>query len=179
MKDWNVVVTVPEHTYNKSRAFLRRLGDVDATGFYNVLIMDVPDVAWLLDKVAERIGANPATGEMISHLAPAQQAFDFHSPEEFEEQVTRAVETWLPKLAGRSFHVRMHRRGFKGRLDSRHEERRLGAHLVDELNKRGTPATVKFEDADVVIAVETVHHRAGVSLWTREDLQRFPFLDPE
>lgn len=179
MKDWNVVVTVPEHVYNKSRAFLRQLGDVDATGFYNVLTMDVPDIEWFLNKLADRIEARPAAAELISHLAPAQQSFDFHSPEEFEGQVARTAKAWLADLAGRSFHVRMHRRGFKGRLDSRHEEQLLGGYLMDELQARGTPATIEFEDPDAVIAVDTVHHRAGMSLWTREDLQRFPFLDPE
>lgn len=179
MKEWNVVVTVPEHAYNQSRAFLRQLGDVDATGFYNVLTMDVPDIGWFLDKLADRIEARPAAAELISHLAPAQQAFDFHSPEEFEVQVVRTAKVWLPELAGRRFHVRMHRRGFKGSLDSRHEEQLLGGWLMDELAARGTPAAIDFDDPDAVIAVDTVHHRVGMALWTREDLQRFPFLDPE
>lgn len=179
MKDWNVVVTVPEHVYNKSRGFLRQLGDVDRTGFYNVLTMEVPDIAWFLGKLADRIGASPDAAELISHLSPAQQTFDFDRPEEFEEQITRTAKTWLPELAGRSFHVRMHRRGFKGRLDSRREEQLLGRYLMDELQARGTPATIDFEDPDVVIAVDTVHHRAGMSLWTREDLERYPWLDPE
>ena len=179
MQDWNVVVTVPEHAYNKSRAFLRQLADVDATGFYNVLIMDVADVKWFLQKLAERMEAKPALAELISHLAPAQQTFDFHSPEEFEEQIVRAAQVWLPDLAGHGFHVRMHRRGFKGKLDSRHQEQRLGGYLMAELEARGTPAAIEFEDPDFVVAVDTVHHRAGISLWTREDLQRFPFLDPD
>lgn len=179
MKDWNVVVTVPEHVYNKSKAFLRQLGDVAGTGFYNVLTMEVLDIKWFLDKLADRMEARPAAAELISHVAPAQQAFDFHTPEEFEEQVVRTAQAWLPELAGRSFHVRMHRRGFKGSLDSRHEEQRLGSYVMDQLDSRGTPAAIDFDDPDAVIAVDTVHHRAGVSLWTREDLQRFPFLDPE
>jgi len=179
MKDWNVVVTVPEDSYNESRAFLRRLGDVEGTGFYNVLTMDVHDITWLMEKLADRIKDAPETAALISHLAPAQQTFDFNGPEEFEERLALTARTWLPDLAGRSFHVRMHRRGFKGRLDSRREEQRLGGHLMDELEARGTPATVDFDDPDAIIAVDTVHHRAGVSLWTREDLRRFPFLDPE
>jgi len=179
MKDWNVVVTVPEHVYQESKDFLRRLGDVAGTGFYNVLTMDVLDINWFLDKLSDRIEATPGASELVSHVAPAQQTFDFQSPEEFEERVIRATEAWLPDLAGRSFHVRMHRRGFKGRLDSRHEEQRLGGYLMDALRGRGTPASIEFEDPDLVIAVDTVHQRAGVSLWTREDLQRYPFLDPE
>ena len=179
MKDWNVVVTVPEHVYNESRSFLRQLGDVAGTGFYNVLTMDVLDINWFLTKLSDRIEASPNAAELVSHVAPAQQTFDFQSPKEFEEQVIHTAQAWLPDLAERSFHVRMHRRGFKGRLDSRHEEQRLGGYLMDALRARGTPATIEFEDPDVVIAVDTVNQRAGMSLWTREDLQRFPFLNPE
>lgn len=179
MKDWNVVVTVPEHVYNESRAFLRKLADVSGTGFYNVLTMDVPDIRWFLDRLADRIEAEPAAADLVSHVAPAQHVFDFHSPEEFEDQLISAASRWLPQLAGHSFHVRMHRRGMKGRLDSRQEEQMLGRWLMDELEFRGTPGRIDFEDPDMILAVDTVHQRAGVSLWTREDLQRFPFLDPE
>jgi len=179
MKDWNVVVTVPEHVYNESRDFLGQLGDVAGTGFYNVLTMDVHDIRWLMEKLADRMEADPVAAELISHVAPAQQTFDFHSPEEFEERLTRTAEVWLRELAGQSFHVRMNRRGFKGRLDSRREEQLLGGYLMDALEARGTPATIEFDDPDIIIAVDTVHHRAGMSLWTRDDLQRFPFLDPE
>lgn len=179
MKDWNVVVTVPEHVYNESRGFLRQLGDVAGTGFYNVLTMDVMDIQWFLDKLSDRIEDRPAAAELVSHVAPAQQSFEFHSPEEFEEELLRAAMPRLDELAGHSFHVRMHRRGFKGRLDSRREEQLLGAGLMDALQAQGTPATIDFDDPDVVVAVDTVHHRAGLSLWTRDELQRYPFLDPE
>lgn len=138
MKDWNVVVTVPEHTYNKSRAFLAQLGDVDRTGFYNVLTMDVPDIEWFLDNLADRMATRPDAAALISHVAPAQRTFKFQDARDFEEQATRTAADWLSELAGCSFHVRIH-----------------------------------------VIAVDTVHDRAGISLWTRDDLQRFPYLDPE
>ncbi len=73
----------------------------------------------------------------------------------------------------------MHRRGFKGTLHSHREEQLLGGYLMDELEARAMPATIRFEDPDAVIAVDTVDQRAGMSLWTREQLRRFPFLDPE
>jgi tRNA(Ser,Leu) C12 N-acetylase TAN1 len=40
----------------------------------------------------------------------------------------------------------------------------------------GTPARVTFEDPDFIVAVETVGQRAGMSLWSREELQRYPFV---
>jgi len=35
---------------------------------------------------------------------------------------------------------------------------------------------VAFDDADAVLAVDTVGDRAGMALWTRDDLRRYPFL---
>ncbi len=33
-----------------------------------------------------------------------------------------------------------------------------------------------FEDPDALVAIETVGQRAGVSVWTREELRRYPFI---
>jgi tRNA(Ser,Leu) C12 N-acetylase TAN1 len=35
---------------------------------------------------------------------------------------------------------------------------------------------VSFDNPDAIIAVETIGNQAGMSLWFREDLQRYPFL---
>jgi tRNA(Ser,Leu) C12 N-acetylase TAN1 len=35
---------------------------------------------------------------------------------------------------------------------------------------------VKFDDPDAIVMIETVGERAGVSVFTREDKQRCPFL---
>jgi tRNA(Ser,Leu) C12 N-acetylase TAN1 len=40
----------------------------------------------------------------------------------------------------------------------------------------GTPGSISFDDPDAIVAIESVGQRAGVSLWTREDLRRYPFL---
>ena len=43
----------------------------------------------------------------------------------------------------------------------------------------GNPGRVTLERLDVIIAIETVAHRAGLSFWTHEDLQRYPFVRVE
>ncbi len=35
---------------------------------------------------------------------------------------------------------------------------------------------VDFEDPDIVIDIETVGDRAGLSIWTRDQLSNFPFI---
>jgi tRNA(Ser,Leu) C12 N-acetylase TAN1 len=86
------------------------------------------------------------------------------------------VLKWVAQLAGKRFHVRMHRRGMKGRLSSQAEERHLSEVLLAALEEAGTPGRVAFEDPDAVVAVETVGAGAGLSLWSREALHQYPFL---
>ena len=40
----------------------------------------------------------------------------------------------------------------------------------------GTPGQISLYDADAVVLIETVGPRAGLALWTRADLARYPFL---
>ena len=61
-------------------------------------------------------------------------------------------------------------------LSSQPEERLLDEALLAALAEAGTPGRINFDDPDNVIQIETVGGRAGLSLWTREDRRRFPFL---
>ena len=56
------------------------------------------------------------------------------------------------------------------------EETFLDKVLIEALEKRGAAGTISFTDADAVISIETVGQRAGMSLFTREEFARFPFL---
>jgi tRNA(Ser,Leu) C12 N-acetylase TAN1 len=67
----------------------------------------------------------------------------------------------------------MRRRGFKGRMSSLEEERFLDEFLLDALKKTGSPGQIAFDNPDYVIAVETIGTGAGLSLWSREELQRY------
>jgi tRNA(Ser,Leu) C12 N-acetylase TAN1 len=82
----------------------------------------------------------------------------------------------LGELKGKRFHVRMHRRGFKGRLSSQHEEQFLDHHLLERLTQEAAPGGIDFNDPDVIIAVETLGQTAGLSFWTREQHQSFELL---
>lgn len=84
-----------------------------------------------------------------------------------------------PKLAGRTFHVRFHRRGARHDLTTPDVERSLDETLLEALRKAGAPGAVSFSDPDAVIAIDTIDDRAGVGLWTREDLARHRLLRPD
>ncbi len=176
MQDWNVVVSLHEHKYNQARRLLEQLGRVSRTAYFNVLVMKVDDTAALLETLRQMIAADPDILHVLARVMPVSKTFAFQNVEEFERQAREACLEWVPELAGKSFHVRMHRRGFKGQLSSKHEERFLDYVLMEALDNVGKPGRITFEDPDAIVALETVDCQAGLSLWTREDLQRYPFL---
>lgn len=171
--DWNVVVTLSEQGFRDAVRLLRKWGTVRRTGYYNVLAMKVEDPQTFLSDVTEALAANPGIRNFVSHVIPAQRTFDFATADEFEARAREVVLGWLPQLAGKSFHVRLHRRGLKGALSAHREEQVLAQVLF---SSREPPGAVDFDDPDMIIQIETIDGRAGLSLWSREERRRHPFL---
>ena len=176
MFNWNVVVNLREHGFRRAFRLLQGLGAVYTTDFLNVLVMKVSNIPRFLETLNVWVSDDPNLLQLLARVVPVTSTFSFQSPEEFETKAQEAVLYWLPQLAGKSFHVRMHRRGFKGRISSHDEERFLDHILLEELGKMGNPGRITFEDPDAIIVIETVGQQAGLSCWTREDLQRYPLL---
>lgn len=174
--DWNVIVSVREGGFGRARQLLREFGAVGPSGFLNVLVMRVDDPKRLLEGLAAALLQEPDAVGFLGRVVPVRSTFTFQSPEEFEARARDAALAFLPELAGKGFHVRMHRHGFRGRLFSQDEERRLGAVLQEAMEKAGAPGHVTFEDPDAILAVETLGNQAGLSVWTREQLRRYAFL---
>ncbi len=179
MKEWNIVITVFQDGFRCALRALRKLGEVDHGHYHNVLLMRVDDPMALLQAIEQQTVQEPALFDAISRVAPAMRTFEFHSAEEFKEKAKAAVLEWVPHLAGRSFHVRLHRRGFKHELESPEAEKYLGEALVDALAWQGTPGSISFSDPDVVISIDTIDQRAGLAVFTRADLAQHPLLRPD
>ncbi|HEU4382920.1 MAG TPA: THUMP domain-containing protein [Anaeromyxobacteraceae bacterium] len=178
MRDWNVLATAREGGFARARRLLAGLGEVAETRFYNVLLARVPDPRGLLSHLAEQAGADPASVAFLARVAPADRTFTFQTAGEFLDRAREAVLALAPSLAGRSFHVRLRRRGFRGALHAQEAEKALADAILEALQAGGRPGRVAFDDADAVVALETVGSQAGVALWTREDLARWPLLRP-
>jgi len=176
MLDWNVVVTTHEHRYRHAREFLAPLGELQDSGFYNVLLMRVEQPQAFLAELERQLQALPEAAPTLARVLPVTETFGYQTPQEFELKAAAAVRGWLEPLAGSRFHVRMHRRGFKGRLSSLEEEHLLDRLLQAALAEQGKEASIDFDDPDWILAVETVGQRAGLSLWGREQRQRYPLL---
>lgn len=176
MREWNVVVTVQEGGFAQARKLLEQFGEVEKTGFYNILVMRSAAPERVLEALEEGAGPDPEALAPLARVMPVFHTFTFQSPQEFETKSCEAVKGWVPQLAGKGFHVRMHRRGFKGKLSSMNEEHFLDGYLLQALERAGTTARITFDDPDAVIALETIGSQAGLSLWTREELRRHPLL---
>lgn len=177
--DWNVIVSVHQDGFRPAMRALRALGAVAHSHFHNVLLVKVDDPLALLDEVERRAGLDPRLAGAISRVAPAEQCFQFQSAAAFAAAATAVVLGWLPRLAGKSFHVRLHRRGLGEVLHSPDAERGVDDALLAALAQAGTPGRIDFSDPDAVIAIDTVDDRAGMALWRREDLARHPLLRPD
>lgn len=171
-----VVTVIDEEGYHLARSLLRRFGPVKTTDYFNVLVMKVADIDAFTRAIAVLFEETPGHLNAISRVVPAHAAFDYQSPAEFLEKGEETILGWSDRLADGSFYVRLHRRGFKGRIVSPEAERALDEALLDRLKERGHPGRIDFESPDFVIDIEMVGNRAGFSIWTSEELVRFSFL---
>jgi len=176
MIDWNVVISIREHCYPRMRKLLKSCGRVDHTDYYNVLALKVDDVQEFLDTLRQAAEQDPALSHCLARVIPATRSFAFQSAEEFEAHAKEAGSGFVPDLLGKTFYVRMHRRGFRRTLASQREERLLDDYLLEQLARTDAPGKIRFADPDAVIAIETIGPWAGLSLWKRDDRARYPFV---
>ena len=177
--NWNVVVCVYQNGFTRALHALQEFGAVERSPYYNVLQMKVEDPQALLAAIERRTEENPALYDAISRVAPAMREFEFHSAEEFKQNATAVLLEWSPRLAGRSFHVRLHRRGARHGLRTSEAERFLDDALLDATALAGVSGKISFTDPDAVIVIDTIDDRAGMGLWTREHLARHRLLRPD
>lgn len=176
MIDWNVVIKVHEHSFSRAYLLFEKFGTVYQSDFGDILLMKVDSITNFLETFKTRIIEDSSLAVVASRIVPVTSTFSFRSQEEFEAKAKEAVLSWLPKLEGKTICVRMHRKGMKDQINCEREENFLDLVILEELEKIGKPGQIDSVDPDVLIAVETVSNRAGLSYWTRQDLQNYPWL---
>ena len=176
MLDWNVLIDVREHSFSPAYLLLEKFGKVYQSDFENILLLKVVSIPQFMASFNQRLLENPSLKELYNRVVPITSSFSFQSSEEFETKAKEIVLGWMPMLAGKKFYVRMHRIGFKDRIDRHEEETFLDLVILQELERISKPGTIGGLDPDVIVAVETVSERAGLSCWTRQDLSTYPWL---
>jgi tRNA(Ser,Leu) C12 N-acetylase TAN1 len=179
VKDWNLIVTIYQQGFRRALHALQDVGPTDRSSYYNVLVMKVDDPLATLHSIERLTEERPALYDAIARVAPAMHTFEFQSAEDFREALKSALLDRLANLKGRSFHVRLHRRGSKLDLHRSEIERLLDEHILAATGEAGQPARISFADPDAVIVIDTIDDRAGIAIWTREDLARHRLLRPD
>lgn len=110
---WNVLVTLSEPTFRIARKLLSRWGTLRRTDYHNVEVMAVADPAAFVREFAAAVEQEPGILNAVSHVVPLEHAFTFKDAADFERRARELALSYLPKLAGKAFHVRLHRRGLK------------------------------------------------------------------
>jgi tRNA(Ser,Leu) C12 N-acetylase TAN1 len=174
--DWNVIVTLSEPTFRIARNLLARWGRLRRTDYHNVAVMTVRDTALFLQEFVAAVGESPGILNAMSRVVPFEHVFTFKDAAEFEAKSREIALSYAPRLAGKSFHVRLHRRGLKGIISTPGEERFLDDVLLGALAATGNPGRIRFDDPDYVLVIETIGGSGGIAVWTGEDLKRCPFL---
>lgn len=173
MRNWNVVVSVYREGFQRALKALRRPAPTGRSRYYNVLTMKADDPFALLTAIEKETDQSAALYDAISRVAPAARCFEFNSANDFVEKAK------YTGLAGRTFHVRLHRRGEKYDLGTQDAERLFDEAVLDATAKAGLPSRLSFADPDAVVAIDTIDDRAGIALWTREDLAWHRLLRPD
>lgn len=171
MRPWNVLATSLLGEEMIVYRELKRAADFRKCDFRDVFLGWTDD----LDTFLGTVLVNSRLREKIGKVVPIDRTFAFHA-DDFEKRLEAALPAYLPHLAGRSFHVRMERRGFKGRLNSLEIEQLMDRLLKERLLESGEGCEVDFRDPDCIVVVETVADWCGVGLITREMKERYPFV---
>ena len=118
-------------------------------------------------RVVDFFEQNPERAAELQRVVPVE-ASPLFERDDVTETLCVAMHDKGVELAGRSFHVRAHLRGLKGRQETTAVEGALGEFLLERAETGGRAATVTFSDPDVVVAVEVAGRRAGYAFFERE-----------
>jgi tRNA(Ser,Leu) C12 N-acetylase TAN1 len=179
MLDWNVLVDVRQHSFSPAYLLFEEFGTVYQSDFEDILLLKVNSIPEFIAAFNQRLVEDPDVTELTNRVMPVTSIFSFQSQEEFETKAKKVVLERLPMLEGKKIHVRMHRKGFKDRIDRHEEETFLDQIILQELEKIGKPGIISGIDPDVIVSVETISDRAGLSFWTRQDWEKSPWLKLE
>jgi len=173
---WNILVTSLEGQRESLLSVLRSLARFRRGGFPNVLVATVDDPWTFLGTLRDAYERGPVLRSALGKAIPIERTVRLSDPAAFVDEVAALLEPLAKRLVGRTFFVRVFRRGFRGVIDSTRAEGEIGARLVAMLESAGDRPTVRFRDADMVVSIESLRDEVGVALLDRELRAMFPFV---
>lgn len=170
-EEWNVLAIGARGETGKALSLLGEVGRFRTGGFPQVLIGTVARPAGredLLAGIAELCGGGGRCEGVLDRLVPVEESVSF-CRDDVTETLCERLEPLAPRLCGKTFYVRVHLRGLKGRIEHPAVERALGDFLSDFAARAGAPPKVSFRDPDVIVVAEVVGRRVGYAFLGREE----------
>lgn len=175
VQPWNVLATSFEGQRDQLLTALRRLGNFRGGGYRNILVGNVPDPRALLDDVRTALTTDRLLSTSLAKVVPIEVTVRFDGADA-AAGIGPATESFLDRLGGGSFFVRVERRGLKGTLVSPTVERQVADRVWCALESRGHVPRVEFGDPDFVLAIETLGENAGLALLSRALRRDYEFI---
>jgi hypothetical protein len=175
-RDWNVIAKPRKGCFERAKWHLYHLGTPAETSHGPLLIASVSDVDEMLDYLVDRPDGDAALFQCFDCIRPMRSEFEFETSEEFLDEATGLIDGLAPKLAGKRFCIRLNTRGRPLSRNDGLVENALYNSLLDRLGDYHDPGQIGHGSCDVLINVETVGKSAGFAMWSRSDLELYPFL---
>ena len=175
--NWNMVVTslpgpgCEHHLLHE----LGSMGKFRMTQFKDVCVGYVEDVMNFLEAIRQAEEEGAPWVEDLGRVIPIERIFHF-TPETLAEQLKEAVTQFVRRISGGTFYVRLERRGLIGQVMSPEVERSVADHIFSLAEREGRQLRTSFEDADYIVAAETIGQECGIALLNRDLRQRYPFV---
>lgn len=168
-EDWNVLAVCRRHRTGAALSALSSLGRFRTAGYPQVLVGTAARGvgAAPFDGIEDLAEGRGAFADLFERVLAVEEALGFVR-DDVTETLCEAFEGFGPRIAGRSFYVRVHLRGLKGRLEHPAVERALGEFLFEKAAAAGAAPTVRFRDVDVTVVAEVVGRRVGYAFLDRE-----------
>ena len=175
--EWNVLVTVQPGAGHERQLLgaLAQFGRFRATAFRDVCIGRVEDVDKVLQAIRLAAEAKKPWTVHLGRVIPVETTFSF-TVETLGECLKRAAAPFVERMTSGSFHVRLERRGFEGRIRSQVVEQEVAGHLFEIATRQGKTLRTEFDDPDYIVVAETLGEECGVALLTRDIRSRYPFV---
>lgn len=159
-RPWDTLVVAEQGRRGATVATLKDLGEFRPTGLPGIL-------------VGSKAASSPHLPTLEALTGRVQRVFFSEQCVEFErddvtETMCLLLEEQAHRLCGRSFYVRSHLRGMKGRVERPVVERALGDFLFERTQALGSPASVTFTDPDIIVVIELVGTKVAWAFADRE-----------
>ena len=168
-EEWNVLAIATRGETGKALALLGEVGRFRTAGYPQVLVGTVARANGdLLAGIGDIAAGGERTTGVIDRIVPVERALSFPR-DDVAETLCENLEPLAPRLCGKTFYVRTHLRGMKGRVEHPAVERALGDFLSEFAMRAGAAPKVTFGDPDFVVIAEVVGRRVGYAFLGREE----------